>query len=362
MFLMMMIKKFKRLLLSVWLLTLPVGVYAGVITDTCTAGGAIISSEPYSATTNIDISPMFTFSDHYSVSLRTSWSGRMWCGIGELLDDVYYYSPIQGAPDGTYIGFFNAATGDMTTFHVTVEPEKSYEGVNGLPGSHSLGYQVNYTVTFTLVESAPSGSTLITTENNMVTIGAIASSGQKRSDSAAYEVWSSNNWGKKRWLTYQNLNITFNITNTTCSTQNQTVNLPETSIDAIRHGRAARKPFILEFQCSGTINNLATRNVQSWLYSADRVGDIGQGYVLRNPQSTAKDIGIVLTDYFGRPVKLSDSMASANNADIILEIKKGKVFQTKPDEAYVFATYAIYGEDPKPGSITATAVVVINYD
>ncbi|MFL7866666.1 fimbrial protein [Vibrio cincinnatiensis] len=339
-----------------------VSVRPGVLSDSCTAGGAVIASEPYSASTSIDISQMFSFSGTYSVSLRTSWSGRMWCGTGMLLDDVYYFSPAMGAPSGTYIGFSHSDTGETTYFQVIVEPAKSYEGVNGLPGSHSLGYQVDYTITFTLVNKVPSGATLISSDSGVVTIGTIAASGQKRSDSDAYDRWASNNWGKKRWLTYQNLNVSFKATNTTCSIPSYTFTMPETSIDAIRNGRAGRKPFILEFQCDGYLNSVATRNVRSWFYSNDRVAEIGNGYVLRNPQSTAQDIGIVLTDYFGRPVRLSDSINQINNADLLLDVEKGKPFEASSDPAYVFATYAIYGPEPSPGSVTATAIVVINYD
>lgn len=347
-------------LLGSFNILMPQVTFAGVFSDTCIPGSvAFIGRSPYIGHNSIDLSDAFTTETRTSMTLSTNWNGNMFCTYG-VTDNVYYHSPIRGAFDGPfYITFKNGE--NLHSIKITTEIAKKYEGVNGVSGVHSLGYQVSYTLTFELLDY---GMPLEATNNIISTSGSIdispvAASGESRTDEKAYNSWKKDSWGKTTWLAYQNLTVTYSPNHTTCNISDQTVVLPETSIDAIRRGNASRRLFVLDFSCGGTTNGVASRNVTAWLYSADIVRTDPD--VLRNSASTANDIGIVITDYRGTPIKLSNSQTSINDADILLDVEAGKVFDAS-ETAYPFATYAIYGDNPTPGTVQATATVIIGYD
>ncbi|MCG6217592.1 fimbrial protein [Vibrio furnissii] len=335
-------------------------VLAGLTGDTCIPGSVpLIGRSPYVGHNSLDLSDAFTTTNKVSVTLTTNWSGSMFCTYG-VTDYVYYQSPILGGGNKVfYITFYDE--NGLHSIKITTEVSKAYEGVNGVSGIHSLGYNVNYTLTFELLDYGLP----IEAENNLITrtgsidIAPVAASGESYSNEKAYSAWSNDAWGRTSWLAYQDLTVTYSPNHTTCTVLDQTVVLPETSIDAIRRGNASRRLFVLDFSCGGTTNGVASRNVTAWLYSADIVSTDPD--VLRNSASTANDIGIVITDYRGNPIKLSNSQTSINDADILLDVEAGKVFDAS-ETAYPFATYAIYGDNPTPGTVLATATVIIGYD
>lgn len=342
--------------------------WAGLLGDTCVPVSGIFNTTttPYIGNDTINISDAFINADTYSVTLTTNWNGKMWCTYGGVNDDVYYYSPMHDL-ETFYIGFSSSTDETDATktewFRVAVSLNKNYQSVNGLPGIHTLGYQSTYTLTFTPATNFNSSSDVgrwyRKTSTGSLIIVPVVAAGDKQDATNANSAWLNSSWGKGTWLSYQNLTITYQPNQTTCSIPDQTVNLPETSIDAIRNGRASRRLFALSFSCGGTYNGVATRNVTSWFYSADIVST--DPYVLSNSSSTAQDVGIMITDYWGTPISLSNSQTSIQDAELLLDIEKGKTFDTS-ETAYPFATYAIYGSNPQPGRISATATVIIKYD
>ncbi|WP_417870702.1 fimbrial protein [Vibrio furnissii] len=335
-------------------------VSAGLLGDTCIPGSvAIIGRAPYVGHNSLDLSEAFTTTKKVNVTLTTNWSGSMFCTYG-VTDYVYYHSPIMGSGEDAYFITFHDEDGSHS-IKVTTQISKAYEGVNGVSGVHSLGYNVTYTMTFELLDYVlPFDATnAISTRTGNIDIAPVAAAGESRSDQKAFTAWNNNAWGRTSWLAYQDLTVTYSPNHTTCTVLDQTVALPETSIDAIRRGNASRRLFVLDFSCGGTTNGVASRNVTAWLYSADIVSTDPD--VLRNSASTANDIGIVITDYRGNPIKLSNSQTSINDADILLDVEAGKVFDAS-ETAYPFATYAIYGDNPTPGTVQATATVIIGYD
>lgn len=335
-------------------------VLAGLTGDTCIPGSVpLIGRSPYVGHNNLDLSDAFTTTNKVSVTLATNWSGSMFCTYG-VTDYVYYQSPIMGAGDKVfYITFYDE--NGLHSIKVTTQVAKAYEGVNGVSGIHSLGYNVNYTLTFELLDyGLPiEASNNIITRTGSIDIAPVAASGESYSNEKAFSAWNNDSWGRTSWLAYQDLTVTYSPNHTTCTVLDQTVALPETSIDAIRRGNPSRRLFVLDFSCGGTTNGVASRNVTAWLYSADIVSTDPD--VLRNSSSTANDIGIMITDYRGNPIKLSNSQTSINDADILLDVEAGKVFDAS-ETAYPFATYAIYGDNPQPGTVQATATVIIGYD
>lgn len=321
---------------------------------------SFVKGDVHSATSTWDISSLLTSTDNATESTSTTWTssgGAMYCGIGAT---AYVVSPISG---GYYVHFTDTSNDvdQWVKFTATADETSLPIGSILLATYYNLSaYQVTYTITAELVDSdsvsSSSSTASASTSIDLPVVAVARSSSSTASD--ALDAFSSSSWSNTVWIGYQLLNVTFSPTPTTCSATDTTVTLPTISPTSLKQGEVGSTSFTIPLTCSGALNSASTRNVSAWFYSADIVS--GQTTVLRNSASDSSGVGVkILSD--GSDLTFSDSAGVQGDATEVSLVSKGDTVGSL--SLPLTAEYYVYDESSlAAGSLTATAVLYLNYD
>lgn len=294
-----------------------------------------------------------------SFSNKALLTGYGWCT--EETGNIYHVSPTNLIAGGLYLHFIDTANKVDDWLLVKSVPTSSSSSGTTIVGIFDVNkMNVRYTLTISYVgQLSAIPDEYIETTSSSVTIPTMVITSEKRTSQEAFTAWKTNTWGSKQWLAYEELTIVYQPVMTTCEVPDQIITLDKTSIDNIRNGTSPKTPFVLNFSCRGGVNQIALNDIDAWLYSADSVND--SNTILRNSASTSHGIGINLFDESGKKIVVSDSLTSIGEADRILDIDEDDIF-SDTENVSIYAGYSIYESNPQPGSVEATATVIINYD
>lgn len=331
---------------------------------------------------SINLSTVFTSSTIYTVSNTTGWSGSMTCTTG-VFDTVYYFDSFGGKPvymnyistDGTknyWIKVTNEITGDKKA------------SVSGITGIHGMSnYQTQYTLTFELLSSAPSGvsdNTKTTTSGSIYLYPGILSDGDSDSKYDCVLVWSCSTyaenvwdymmndtakWSTARYMAYERVSVQFEPDETTCNMINDiTVKLPSTTVDILsRNGEAPGTNFRLPISCRDALGDtMSTRNITAWLSSNDILNSADTGTILVNEDSEAGGVGISVRSVATGSDLTFSSGTTKSSASTILEIAENDSVDSALN-VNLYAYYKVYDSSAlSTGAVVGTAQLMFGYD
>ncbi|HDX4052096.1 TPA: fimbrial protein [Enterobacter soli] len=331
---------------------------------------------------SLNLSTAFASSSTYTVSYTTNWSGSMTCTTG-ILDTVYFFDAFGGNP--VYMNF--SSTDGSTDYWIKVTNEitgNTKQSVSGITGIHGMSnYQTQYTLTFELLNSAPSGVadyTKTTTGSSINLYPAILSDGDSSSKYDCVLVWSCSTyaqnvwdymmndtakWSTARYMAYEKLSVQFEPEQTTCNlTKDITIKLPPTTIDVLNaSGEAPGTSFRLPVSCRDALgDSMSTRNITAWFSSNDILNSADTGTILVNEDSEAGGVGVSVRSTTSGSDLIFSSGTSNSGATAILNIAENDSVESAFN-INLYAYYKVYNASAlTTGSVTATAQIMFGYD
>lgn len=306
----------------------------------------------------------------------------MTCTTG-ILDTVYFFDAFGGNP--VYMNYTsNDGTKDYwikVTNEITGNTKSSVSGITGLHGMSN--YQTQYTLTFELLSSAPSGVsdyTKTTSSGSINVYPAILSDGDSSSKYDCVLIWSCSTyasnvwdymmndtakWSTARYMAYEKVSIQFEPDETTCNMERDiTIKLPPATVDILAaNGEAPGTSFKLPVTCQDALGDaMATRNITAWLSSNDILNSADTGTILVNEDSEAGGVGISVRSIGTASDIVFASGTTKLSATSVLDIAENNSVESAFN-INLYAYYKVYDSSSlTTGAVVATAQIMFGYD
>lgn len=331
-----------------------------VLADTSETISCIPGSSGFIGSKSVDLSPLFIGRSQVTATFNTNWSATVSC-TGEVKNrTLLFFSAFE---EPVYIKFTDSTSADTFWVKVTAVPLTSKTSVSTSGASFSMAdYQTAMALTAELTTDPGDGVDMIAADNNTANIYLGATTPLTSMTAGEVREFAlTNPAALSRFLFggVQKVALSYTPSTMTCNVPNQNITLPTIGLNALKTGSSSGKSNIeIPFNCSSESGN-AEYNIHAWLASNDIVDSANK--VIRNEESTSKGIGISLQTQAGEDVEFSTS-TDVENATDIFSVSKGENLSTR-NHVSLAAYYSVYDNSQvSPGTVTATASVVLSYD